>query len=337
MNIPLYPFRFTPIYKNLVWGGDRIPKKFNRDLPPGVYAESWEISCREDGMSVVKNGALKGLPLSSLLQRAPKEILGSRAQGSDFPLLFKIIDARECLSVQVHPNIKNAKEQGTEPKTEAWCFLGETSSKIWCGLKKGARKTDFSAPITSETIQKTLREIEVQNGEIVFVPGGRIHAIGRGALLYEVQQNSNTTYRIYDWDRLGHDGKPRQLHTEEALQTIDWEDQEDPIIQPKQISTESDSTCFEVLCCPFFRLEKILLSGTLETPLSGESFHVLFVAEGSARIEWKEGAEQIDMGTSLLIPAGLGTYRLSGEATLLRTSIPEEVEQGNGVSPSISN
>jgi len=324
MNIPLYPFRFTPIYKDLVWGGDRIPKKFNRNLPQGIYAESWEISCREDGMSVIENGSLKGTSLASLLKKAPKEILGTHVQGTNFPLLFKIIDAKKRLSVQVHPNIENAKKLSAEPKTEAWCFLGDNPSKIWCGLKKGVKKEDFSNPITSKTIERTLQQVKVASGEIVFVPGGCIHAIGEDALLYEVQQNSNTTYRLYDWERMDRDGTPRELHIEKALKIINWKDHESPILQPKLISSNSEAVCFEVIHCPFFKLEKILLSKSLNTSLSGESFHALFVAEGSILLEWKDGADQIKAGTSILIPAAMENgYHLSGKATLLRTTIPE--------------
>ena len=322
MKTNLYPLTFKPVYKDYPWGGSRIPETFNRDVPEGIYAESWEISDRNDGMSIVSNGPLAEKTLQEVLSDNAEAILGSHVEGKSFPLLIKLIDAKQKLSVQVHPNDETAAEFGGEAKTEMWYMLGDNEAGVYCGLKDGVTKESFIQAVEEGTSGDTMTFVPVSKEDTIFVPGGRIHAIAENSLLLEVQQNSNTTYRLYDWDRMGNDGKPRELHIEQALNVISWDDSENPLVAPEMLVHTDTFKCWKVLECEYFRLEKLTFTAPLEVPLDGTTFHALFVSEGTASVSWGEETLVLPAGTSVLIPAGLGAYTLSGNATVLRTSIP---------------
>lgn len=313
----LYPLRFNPVYKDYLWGGSRIPKVFNRDMPDGVYAESWEISTHPDGATAIVNGPLAGKTLSDLLPEHKTELLGTHVKGDDFPLLIKLIDARDKLSVQVHPNDDNAAEVDGDPKTEMWYFLeGDADAQIYCGLKPGVGKEEFLKAMEDKTFADILQSIPAVNGDAVFVPGGRVHAIGTGCLILEIQQNSNTTYRIYDWDRTDANGNARDLHIDKALQVIDWENNGDPHCQVNGSTIER---------CEYFQLDRHELTGAITFPNTGSSFQALFVAEGEGLIRWADGEETLSSGQSWLVPAGIGDFELIPEddtLTILRTTIP---------------
>ncbi len=314
---PLYPLRFNPVYKDYLWGGSRIPKAFNRELPDGVYAESWEISTHPDGATSIANGPLAGKTLSDLLPEYKTELLGTHVKGDDFPLLIKLIDARDKLSVQVHPNDDNAAAVEGEPKTEMWYFLeGAAGAQIYCGLKPGIGKEEFLQAMEDKTFADILQAIPAQPGEAVFVPGGRVHAIGEGCLILEIQQNSNTTYRIYDWDRTDAAGNARELHIDKALQVIDWKNNGDPHCDVRGTTIES---------CEYFQLDRHELTEETAFPNIGKSFQALFVAEGAGVIRWANGEDVLSAGQSWLIPAGLGDYEIIPEGaacTVLCTTIP---------------
>ncbi len=313
----LYPLRFSPVYKDYLWGGTRIPKVFNRDVPEGIYAESWEISTHPDGATPIANGPLAGKTLSDLLPEQKAGLLGTHVKGDDFPLLIKLIDARDKLSVQVHPNDGNAEAVDGQPKTEMWYFLeGDPDAQIYCGLKPGIGKTEFLQAMEDKTFADILQSIPARSGEAVFVPGGRVHAIGAGCLVLEIQQNSNTTYRLYDWDRVGTDGKGRELHIDKALQVIDWENNGDPHCEVRGTTIES---------CEYFQLDRYELTEEAAFPSLGKSFQALFVAEGEGTVRWADGEDTLRFGESWLIPAGLGDYEVipAGDSlTLLCVTVP---------------
>ncbi len=317
-----YPLKFVPVYKDYPWGGSRIPETFHRDLPAGIYAESWEIADHDDGMSVVANGLLAGRTLREILLDDPSGIMGTRVEGSAFPLLIKLIDAKQKLSVQVHPDDTSALKHGGEAKTEAWYLLGDNPASVYCGLNKGITKADFLQAIENGTTGETLRKLPLIPGNVVFVRGGNVHAIDAGCLILEVQQNSNTTYRIHDWGRMGNDGKPRELHIEQAVHAIDWNDSENPLVEPR-LTTESEGfQQWELLRCDYFCLEKIVLSVPHKVPMTGETFHALFAAKGEATLSWEGGSETLNTGESILVPAALPGYTLDGkDSTLLRMSV----------------
>ncbi len=318
----LYPMTFKPVYKDYPWGGSRIPKTYNRNEPDGIYAESWEISDHDDGMSVVSNGPLAGKTIRELLQKYPQDIMGSSVAGTKFPLLIKLIDSKQKLSVQVHPNDQTAAEFGGEAKTEMWYLLGDNPTRVFCGLNEGVTKEIFLKAVEEGSSGDTMRPVPVEQDSAVFVRGGRVHAIDEGCLILEIQQNSNTTYRIYDWGRMGNDGKPRDLHIEQAVNVINWDDHENPLVQPQLLVDTDTFQCSEVLACEYFRLEKLTFASPLEVPMTKTTFHALFVSEGEATVSWQDNDLSAPAGTSILIPAALPAYTLGGTATVLRTTIP---------------
>jgi len=209
----LYPLILDPAYKDYIWGGDRIPALFDRPLPPGTYAESWELSDRPEGMSHITNGTWKGASLSELVTRFGPELIGRGVSSANFPLLVKLIDARERLSIQVHPDDALAAKGLGEAKTEAWHILhAPPDAKVFAGLTPNATATTFLAALKENRLESCLQAVPVKTGDTIFIPGGRLHAICEGLVLLEVQQSSNTTYRVYDWGRVGKDGKARDLH-----------------------------------------------------------------------------------------------------------------------------
>lgn len=318
----LYPLCFKPVYKDYLWGGSRIPEMFSRNVPDGIYAESWEISTHPDGPAPIANGPLAGRMLNDLLPEHKTGLLGRRAKGDDFPLLIKLIDARDTLSVQVHPNDANAAAVNGDPKTEMWYFLeGGADACVYCGLNPGAGKTELLKALANGTVAELLRKVPAVPGEAVFVPGGRVHAIGAGCLILEIQQNSNTTYRLYDWDRTGPDGKPRELHIEKALQVIDWENESDPRCTPRPF-TESGIEGSEIKRSDYFKLDRFEISAPAAFKPDGSTFHALFVAEGQGTLGWSGGSEPLTKGQSWLIPAALSEYRIGGTLTLLRITLP---------------
>lgn len=322
MQTDLYPMTFRPVYKDYPWGGTRIPATYKRDVPAGIYAESWEIADHLDGMSIVENGSMKGKTLREMLKNDPQAIMGSRTAGTRFPLLIKLIDANQKLSVQVHPNDETAAKFGGEAKTEMWYLLGDNEARVFCGLNEDVTRERFLQAVADGTSGDTMRPVPVKKGDAVFVRGGRVHAIDAGCLILEIQQNSNTTYRIYDWGRMGNDGKPRELHIDQAINVINWGDTENPRVEPELLVDTDTFQCWEILQCEYFRLEKLVFSAPLEIPLDGSTFHALFVAEGEAEISWGDEALSAPAGTSILIPAALPAYTLTGNATILRTTIP---------------
>ena len=204
MTTPLYPLRFKPVYKDYIWGGDKIIRLYNRQEPHGIYAESWEVSDRADGMSVVSVGPLAGKSLRDVVQTYPFDLFGAKVQAQVFPLLVKLIDSRDRLSVQVHPDVEMAKKYGGEAKTEMWYVLdAEPGAGVFAGLKSGVDAKALSEAMQTDRFEEILTRIPVTKGDAIFIPGGLVHSIDAGCLLLEVQQNSNTTYRIYDWNRRG--------------------------------------------------------------------------------------------------------------------------------------
>lgn len=322
MKNDLYPLKFHPVYKDYPWGGSRIPETYHRAVPEGVYAESWEITDRNDGMSVVSNGTLAGMTFREVLKSSPTEIMGSNISGTKFPLLIKLIDSKQKLSVQVHPNDEAAAKFGGEAKTEMWYLLGDNKAQVYCGLNKNVTKETFLQAVADGTSGSTICSVPVQKDSAVFVRGGQVHAIGEGCLILEIQQNSNTTYRIYDWDRMGNDGKPRDLHIDQAINVINWNDHENPLVEPKVLVNSDTFQCQEILKCEYFQLEKLTFTAPLEVPMSGKTFHALFVAEGEATISWGDESFIAPAGTSILVPAALPAYTLDGNTTVLRTTIP---------------
>lgn len=327
-NIPLYPLRFQPVYKDYIWGGNKIARHYKRGLPPGVYAESWEIADRPEGMSVVVNGPLAGRDLFSLMKLYGEQLTGRTF--AEFPLLVKIIDAKEKLSVQVHPDETGARDTGGDPKTEMWYVLAvEPQAKVYAGLKPGVTAASFKEALLAKgKAGELLEDIAVARGDVVFIPGGRIHAIGPGCMLLEIMQNSNTTFRLFDWNRLGRDGEPRALQINRAFKVVRWEDASPPKVDltkhPLPFDLDGNSVV-ELLNTPFFKFEKMVVAKSLQCATGGKTFHILFVEEGSVDLLVGFEKMQIESGMTVLVPAALSEYTLTAAksaATALRISLP---------------
>lgn len=328
MASPLYPLRLRPVYKDYLWGGDRIAREFGRTVPPGLVAESWEVADRPEGMSVVENGPLAGTSLRDLVRGGGLEVLGARGRGFPvLPLLIKVIDARQTLSVQVHPDNAGAARHGGEPKTEMWYILAaEPGAFVYSGLRTGVTAEAFARAVGDQTVESLLNKVPVQPGDAVYIPGGRVHAIGAGCLLLECQQNSNTTYRIYDYGRVGADGKTRELHLDQALKVIRWDDQAPPMAVPRKLLASSAGEHWEILTSPYFRMEQLRLAQAWKLDQDLQTFRVLFVERGLVDVGGPYGVERVSRGTSLLIPAACPAVSLNpvaGLARVLIMSLPE--------------
>ena len=321
-----YPLLFAPVYKDYIWGGERIPAAFARSGASHPCAESWEISAHDDGMSVVENGAFAGETIAALASRFGASFLGTNCTDGKFPLLIKIIDARERLSVQVHPDEENARRYGGEAKTEMWYVMDAPKDAFVCaGLKEGVGPRIFADATKAKRLPSLLRSLPVEIGSSIFIPGGLVHAICENCLMFEVQQNSNTTYRVYDWDRIGADGKPRNLHIRQALEVIDWRapelDLQIPVTMPPQNPANKRE---RLLRCDFFTMEKRALREAEKFARDGRSFLVLFAEKGSAAIAYGDSRFVLPSGRSCLIPARLREFTITpenGETTLLTVEV----------------
>ncbi len=311
MTKEIYPLLLQPIYKDYLWGGSRIPEKFNRDLKPGIYAESWEVSDRPEGMSIITNGKHKDQSLQELIAVLGSDLIGTVAETEVFPLLIKLIDAKQRLSVQVHPNDKQAAKYGGEAKTEMWYVLdAEPESKVFAGLTSGTNKKTFEEALENEQLENVLQSIKAIPGECIYIPGGLVHAIGEGCLLLEIQQNSNTTYRVYDWGRVDTNGLPRELHVKNAMQVINWRDKPTAGQKPKRIESDNANIKWEILDCPFFKIKRFDLNETEIIKYDNSSFHALFTIKGTLAIEGNGTVIHSTQGMSCLLPAALDEYTL---------------------------
>lgn len=306
---------FSPLYMERVWGGRELEHVYNRSLPkPDTpFGESWEMTDRPDEQSVVNHGSFEGMTLGELWQTKREEVFGSGfEQSTRFPLLIKILDARDDLSIQVHPPTHLADELGGEPKTEMW-YIADTApdAKLYVGLKQGATQEDFQHAIENGTVDQVVHAITPKRGESIFIPSGRLHAIGAGLLIYEIQQNSDTTYRVFDWNRMGLDGKPRELHVDQSLRCIDFSDIEPTMDQP-------DGNV--IAQCPFFQVDQLDLPiGTSVGNPDPDRFSIVTVVEG--QLESADGRTHI-AGDFLLLPRGSAPMTAKNNATILQTTVP---------------
>lgn len=307
--------RFEPIFMERVWGGRRLESLYGKRLPAGSrIGESWEIVDREEAQSVVHEGELRGLTLNDLWSHHREAVFGSRFSdaGPRFPLLLKILDAQDRLSVQVHPTPEVADELHGEPKTEVWFIAeAETGADLFVGLNEGVTRESFRKALEEGRVSDAIHRIPVSTGDSMFLPSGRIHAIGAGNVIVEVQQSSDTTYRVFDWNRVGLDGKPRMLHIEESMKSIDFSD-----IEPRLGGFDGNV----IADCESFRVEKFDVEGPTDACQAGD-FAIFTVVNGRVRC----GQCEYGAGDFFLVPASLNDRTLQpvdGAAKLLRTTIP---------------
>jgi mannose-6-phosphate isomerase len=240
---------FEPIYQERVWGGQSLGSTFGRSLPEGCrIGESWELVDREEAQSVVRNGPLEGWTLHQLWAERRQEIFGSSFDDPRFPILIKILDATDRLSVQVHPPPSLAEELQGQPKTEVWYFVrAQPGAQVYAGLKKGVTRDHLEQALAEGIVERLVHCLPTRTDGFIFIPSGRIHAIDRGNLIFEIQQNSDTTYRLFDWNRLDSNGQPRKLHISESLACADFQD-----VEPSLGTPEGEV----IASCPHFHVER---------------------------------------------------------------------------------
>ena len=307
------PILLQPVYKEYIWGGDRLIHEFHRRLNPGIYAEAWEIADHPDGRTRILNGPDAGATLSEAIARRGPDLLGRGRADASFPLLVKIIDARETLSVQVHPDDDTAARFGGEAKSEMWYVLSATpDAHIYSGFKPGIGPADFEKARAAGTIPALLQRFPARPGMVFNTPGGRVHAIGAGCLLLEVQQDANTTYRLYDWDRLDKSGKPRSLHVKQALQVINWNLTGSPVAPILSEELRPGGYAARLLLDdPHFHVEEWTISAACQVAHDSRSFLILFPVNGDVRIKTPgQPAMILQHGTTCLLPAILDSFTL---------------------------
>ncbi len=293
-----YPLKSAPVFKNRIWGGQKLKKVFGKDLPSGEkIGESWEIADLPEGQSTIANGPFSGQTLASLVEQYPEQITGVRDFARPFPLLVKLLDAEDVLSVQVHPDPKTCRRMGRgQPKTECWYIIdAEPGAVIYKGLKAGVTREQFAQAIKTGTTAEWLARVPVEPGQCHFLPAGTAHAIGAGLLIAEIQTPSDTTYRVFDWNRLDDAGQPRQLHIEEALESIHFD------ITAEMLPV---TTVGRLVDCEYFKIDKGHRSAPGELLLQRGRMRTLITLTGRGVIESNQ-ADPVEFtaGDCLIIPA----------------------------------
>lgn len=326
----LYPIKFETLYKDYVWGGRNFPL-IGKEIPKeGKVAESWELSCHKNGTSVISNGEFSGTKLTDLIKKFPRQIVGTQLDEKDiekFPLLIKFIDANDRLSVQVHPTDEYAKvnENGELGKNEMWYVIhAKPGATLVAGVKDGMTKDVFKEAIENGNVEDCLNYIDVKAGDIINIPAGLVHAIGKGILLAEVQQNSDTTYRVYDYGRLGVDGKPRELHVDKSLEVIDFSMTGSKVKKAEGLEVKlSDKSSSKVaIVNKYFSIEILNIKDEVSQEADGSRFYAYVFCEGKGKINYEGGELQVKMGETVLIPADMGKYTLSGDFVAIKTCVP---------------
>ena len=316
--------KLTPACKDYLWGGDKLKKFFNKKCDTDILAETWELSCHKDGNSIISNGKYSGKTLSEYIEKEGKSILGTNCERfEDFPILIKFIDSKQPLSVQVHPDDKYAlKNENQYGKTEMWYIIDcEEDSFLYYGFKNPISKEEFKKHIEQGTLEDVLNKVKVKKGDVFFIESKTIHAIGSGITIAEIQQNSNVTYRVYDYNRVGADGKKRDLHIDKAVDVTNTE-----------FTGKNYNFGEHTVSCDIFEVDEFDVSSENLVNIADEkSFHSIIVIEGSGKIECNGNVIELIKGDSIFIPANMGEYTISGDLKVIKTVIPEKMEYTVGV------
>lgn len=324
----LYPLKFKSQYKERIWGGNRLASLFQKNLPQGSkIGESWELSTVEDSSSIIENGYLQGNDLLEIIPLYMGDLMGDQVYerfGDEFPLLFKLIDAEDVLSVQVHPDDSVSKKRHSAyGKNEMWYVIdAEKDSILYNGFNKNLSKEEFLQRLEDGTVEEDLQAVPVKPGDVFYIPAGRIHAIGKGIVLAEIQQSSDVTYRVYDWNRKDSIGQPRELHLDLAVDVIDYQQNKETYSNYTPIWNKS----IQVVKSPSFVSHFIQCNQAIERNYHFlDSFVVYFCVEGTLEVQSEGEAYPLTAGECMLIPAEIKELRLhpKGEAKLLEVYIPE--------------
>ena len=321
MKFDIYPLQFEPILKERIWGGEKLNSVLNKPITSKSTGESWEISTVEGDVSVISNGTLKGISLNEVIDNFPKEVLGTSVFekfGKQFPLLFKYLDAKTDLSIQVHPNDELAKKRHNSfGKTEMWYIMqADEGSRIIVGFKNNSNAKEYVSHLENNTLLALLEEVKVKTGDVFFLETGTVHAIGAGLLVAEIQQTSDITYRLYDFYRVDSEGNKRELHVDLALEAINYNK-----VETQKKYNEVENVSNEMVNCPYFTTNYMKLSGELNVSKSATSFTVYMCTEGEFQLEYNQEQYHYSKGDTVLIPAAMTDFNLLGKATLLEIYI----------------
>lgn len=317
----LYPLQFKPILKERIWGGTKLKTVLNKPITSEITGESWELSTVDGDVSMIANGAFEGKSLLELIDAYPNEILGTQVHqkfGKQFPLLFKYLDAREDLSIQVHPNDALAKARHNSfGKTEMWYVMqADPNSRLIVGFKEDSNAQEYVAHLENKTLLNILDQVPVRVGDVFFLETGTVHAIGAGLLIAEIQQTSDITYRLYDFDRTDAQGNQRELHIDLALEAINYNK-----VEAKKGYSKTQNVSNNMVDCPYFTTNFIALQGEMAVSKNGDSFTVYMCTDGEFKLTLGEKDYHYRTGDTVLVPAGLKHYSLSGSASLLEIYI----------------
>lgn len=319
------PIKVIPAFKDYIWGGQKLRTVYGKKTDLSPLAESWELSCHPDGLSTIAGA--DGKTLDSYIRENPG-CLGTGYDSTELPILIKLIDAQDNLSVQVHPNDAQAKVwENQNGKTEMWYVVqADEGAMMTCGMKQAVSEETFRKAILDNTVGELLNTAPSKAGDVFFVEAGTVHAIGKGNVIAEIQQNSNVTYRLYDYGRVGKDGKTRELHIEKGVKASNLE-----VSAPRAIPNCSDGTRL-LGSCRYFAVKEIPVSGEKTLVADGKSYHALVVVAGELTLSANGYCEKMVTGETLFIPAGLGEYTLSGSATVLQARHqPQYRFEGNAI------
>lgn len=319
----LYPLKFNPILKDKIWGGQKLKTILNKksDLPN--VGESWEISDVEGNTSIVSNGNLKGQSLKQLLDSYKADLLGEKNYktfGNKFPLLIKYIDAKEDLSIQLHPNDElAAKRHNSFGKTEMWYVMqADEGSNLIVGFNQDMDKDKYLHHLENKTLTEILNFDKVKKGDTYFIEVGRVHAIGAGVMLAEIQQTSDITYRVYDWDRVDDKGNERELHNDLAIDAFDFNMPDNFRVQYSKTENKSNN----MVSCPYFKTSYLKVTKTLKKKNDKDSFFIYMCVDGAAKISHDAYSVEIKSGETILLPAAIKSYEITSKnATLLEVYV----------------
>lgn len=316
----LKPIKVKPIFKEIIWGGNRLKTDYNKVSDLNNIAESWELTARDDGMNTIIGGEFDGLTLQEYFEINGFGVITNKKSIDRFPLLIKFIDAEDNLSIQVHPDDSYAEAKANSlGKTEMWYIIdAKPGAKLVYGLKPGCTVQDFKKAIDEGTVEEQLNFVDVKKGDVFFIPSGLVHAIGAGILLAEIQQNSNITYRVYDYNRIGKDGKPRELHIEDALNVIVNRTAFE--IEKMRFSTNAKNPNL-LASCEYFNVEKFFVDAPIQFSANVESFNSILCLDGNGKIEYNGEEFSLCKGDSYFIPAGIGSYSVSGNVEIIVSKI----------------
>ena len=315
----LLPIKLNSVCKEIIWGGNRLKNEYNKASTLNNIAESWELTVRDDGMNTICGGEFDGLTMEEYINKNGFSVVTNKEMDR-FPLLIKFIDAEDNLSIQVHPDdeygMKTANSLG---KTEMWYIIdAKPGARLVYGLKDGYTVDMLKEAIENNTVENTLNYVPVKKGDVFFIPSGLVHAIGAGILLAEIQQNSNITYRVYDYNRKGKDGKPRELHVSDALNVIVNRTQSE--IEKIQFSTNVKNDT-SLASCKYFKVDKFNIYKACEFSTNVESFNSVLCLDGDGYIEYQDNIFPLTKGDSYFIPAEIGKYSVNGNVEIIISSL----------------